>query len=189
MTAHSLHSGLMLKATLCQIQLARLLAQARKRGHDHCRTQAQSVGSQTANLAADFWGALAEILLLDGLERAGYKPYFALLKDRSPFGLDVRLDGRTFDIKASPPGKPYLCINATVTTRHSRHPTTIFLACSRVMIPCLSGKLSLMRMWRSGGIGWTTGTRRITASTGNTCRCSTIWLTCSKQHSQNTGER
>lgn len=112
MTAHSLRSGLMLTATQCQIQLARVLAQARKRGHDHCRTQTQSVGSPSANLAADFWGALAEILLLDALERAGYRPYFALLKDRPPFGLDVRLDGRTFDIKASPPGKPYLCINA-----------------------------------------------------------------------------
>jgi hypothetical protein len=112
MTACGLTPGLILTATQCQIQLARLLAQTRQRGHDHCRTKGQSLGSKSTNFAADFWGALAEILLLDALERAGYRPYFALLKDRPPFGLDVQLDGRTFDIKASPPGKPYLCINA-----------------------------------------------------------------------------
>ena len=105
-------AGVVLVATPAQQELARLVAEARYRGHQHCRRPDQHLGSDAANRAADYFGALAEIAVRDALEQQGQTPECVLIADRPPDAPDfVFNDGSAYDIKASPPGKGFLCVN------------------------------------------------------------------------------
>lgn len=94
-----------LTITTCQQHHAHLVADARKRGHDHVRASTEYY--QTA----DYFGALAEIVLFDAIERDGGAFHYTLLADRSPIGADVEIEGRRWDVKAVLPNKSFLYIN------------------------------------------------------------------------------
>jgi hypothetical protein len=90
-------------------QTARILARQRTTGHDHTRKAHEDTGD---NELVDVYGLLAELLLLDGLERWGLRPKgYVMLADRAPNCADFELDGKTYDIKAALPGKSFVCCN------------------------------------------------------------------------------
>jgi len=105
--------SLELPITPCLAELARLLALARKQGHDHTRRPEQDMGSDQANFDKDFIGVLGEIAILDAMERAGMQPEgYTLLADRPPDGPDFFLGFAIgFDAKSIPDGQSYLCVN------------------------------------------------------------------------------
>jgi hypothetical protein len=102
--------GVVLSALPCQIELARLLARARRRGHDHTRKPHEDAGEHTFKCEA--YGALAELLVLEALEREGYCPEgYQLLADTAPVGPDFCLHDRRWEVKSILPGKQFVCIN------------------------------------------------------------------------------
>lgn len=113
------NSRLALTITECQRQCAHHLARLRTAGHNHCRKAFEDTGSQDRNLRADYFGLLAEIVVIDHIERMGIKPQFTLLSDRPTTAPDITLslyydDFQAVDrieIKSCPPGQQYLCIS------------------------------------------------------------------------------
>jgi hypothetical protein len=94
-----------LTITTIQQHHARLVAQARTKSHDHVRP------ANAYHATADYFGALAEIVLYDAIERDGGQFEFTLLAEQSPIGADVELQGRSWDVKAILPNKSFLYIN------------------------------------------------------------------------------
>jgi hypothetical protein len=101
-------ASLRLPVTSCMAELARLLAIARMRSHDHCRRP-----EEEASFAIEYAGALGEVVVYDALERAGLEPEgYTLLADHAPTGPDFIIGwGFRYDIKTVPAGKFYLSIN------------------------------------------------------------------------------
>lgn len=98
-------------ATRAQQQLARIVARMRTQGHDGNRKPEADLGA-IGNDEADFWGVLAEIVVIDRLERAGHAPqHYVFYADRSPVGPDFVLHGVRWNVKAIPPSKHYLSVN------------------------------------------------------------------------------
>ena len=93
-------------------QVARTLAEKRKQGHDHCRKSSESHGSEEANNKYEYWGVLAELLVIFALEWAGYTPKnYRFVADRALSEPDFNLNGVLFDVKAVLPDGSVVCIN------------------------------------------------------------------------------
>jgi hypothetical protein len=105
-------SGVVLVVRPIQWQLAAILARQRMKGHNHCRTSGQSLGSLRANFNAECWGSLGELVIYDALELRGARPDYTLLRDRPTHDPDMVLDHQRFEIKSSPPGSGFVYVNA-----------------------------------------------------------------------------
>jgi len=94
-------------------QTARSLAEQRTRAHDGNRALAECLGSNKQNCRIDYFGLLAEVALMDALERHGLRPQgYQFYADHPPSEPDFSLCGCSFDVKACLPGKEYVSINA-----------------------------------------------------------------------------
>ena len=106
-------SPLEITATAALQQTAQSLAEARTRAHDGNRAAAECHGSDAQNRRLDYVGLLAEMALTDAMERHGLKPEgYRFLADRPPSEPDFTLRGKSYDVKACPPGKDFVTINA-----------------------------------------------------------------------------
>jgi hypothetical protein len=109
--------GLVLIATPLATHHARLIARARANGHAHCRKPSETIGQPSDMALAEHYGALAEIVVLDELFRAGLTPQgYQLIADRAPIGPDFTLEGVSYQVKSVPAGKMFLCINEAQRT-------------------------------------------------------------------------
>ena len=113
-SARSVQSAaLEITATAALQQTAQSLAEARTRAHDGSRAAAECHGSDAQNRRLDYVGLLAEMALTDALERHGLKPEgYRFLADRPPSEPDFTLRGKSYDVKACPPGKEFVSVNA-----------------------------------------------------------------------------
>lgn len=102
--------GLPLTALPVQLAMARILGKLRMQGHDHCRKPSEDGGK--ANYRRECYGILAEMLVIEALERRGEHPTgYVLVARRTPGGQDITLNGVVYSIKSVPAGSYYLCIN------------------------------------------------------------------------------
>jgi hypothetical protein len=101
-------------AQLCD--LAELLAQIRTCGHNHTRKQHEHTAD---NALTEYFGVAAELFLLYGMEMKGLIPEnYVLIAPSAPSGPDFVLNRKTYDIKATPPGKMYVCCNEASRLKH-----------------------------------------------------------------------
>ncbi|HLK60942.1 MAG TPA: hypothetical protein VKU00_30540, partial [Chthonomonadaceae bacterium] len=103
-------SGIRLTPTPTQIHHARLLAEGRQRGKE-ARKPENDIGGHEANFQADYWGALAEVVVRHWLESLGLRPAGELLSRYHVPAPDLKLAGINYEVKCSPPSRPFLSIN------------------------------------------------------------------------------
>jgi len=107
---NQLPEPILLTVTPTQREHAHLVAQGRQKGKK-TRKPDGDLGTPEANYEADLWGALAEIAVKHWMETNGLRPQWKLLTDYYAPEPDCLLGNTRYEIKTSPPGKPYLCIN------------------------------------------------------------------------------
>lgn len=105
-------AGIVLSANKCQVHIAECLALARTMAHNGRRRPGEDLGSDAANLRADYAGILAELLVVEALEALDWEPHgYTFFAPSAPSGPDFSLYGRRFSIKAAPEGRPRVCVN------------------------------------------------------------------------------
>ncbi len=94
-------------------ECARILARDRMAAHDGTRMPDQDIGGPEANQRGDYYGMLAELVVIHAAERHGLNPtgYCVVADGRPPVGLDLVVHGRRLDIKAVPYGTRSLHVN------------------------------------------------------------------------------
>ena len=113
--------SVILQASAAHIETARVLAGMRTSLHDGRRKAHEDLGGD-ANREADYVGLLAELTILIALIGAGFRPtQFTLLANPTPSGPDFALNGKTFNVKALPQGKRFLCVNERQRTDPRQH--------------------------------------------------------------------
>jgi hypothetical protein len=103
-------TGIVLISKSYQRHLANRLARMRMEGHALTRKPHEDLGKHA--FRREFYGVLAELLVLDALQRDGHRPEgIHILAVTAPVGPDFRLHRQGGDIKAVLPGNKYVCIN------------------------------------------------------------------------------
>ncbi len=88
------------------------IAKSRTAAHDGNRAASENQGSDEKNRQGDYYGCLAELALMDAMEREGINPQdYVFITDRAPKDPDFKLSGKTYDVKACLPRKQFACIN------------------------------------------------------------------------------
>jgi len=104
-------AGIVLYAHPLHHHLARILAKARRQGHDHCRKPHEDRGAK-GNNRAEAYGVLSELMIVQALEYSGLQPEgYCLLDERPHTGADFLLCGVSFDVKTVPFRSGFLCVN------------------------------------------------------------------------------
>ena len=108
--------------------MADKLAKERSRQHDATRTAEQDAGGKQANMNADYYGVLAELVVTMFVETAAMaqgKPCQNAILDGWRDRPDILLNKRKIEIKGLPPGKTFACVNAE---QHAKaDPATFYL--------------------------------------------------------------
>jgi hypothetical protein len=100
-----------LKALPLQVAQAQAIGLARTLFNDASRKPWEDLGV-ARNQSCDFFGTLAELLLIEALEREGYNVTdYILLAQRAPKGPDFRIGKRSFNVKAIPLSNRYVTVN------------------------------------------------------------------------------
>jgi hypothetical protein len=138
-------------ATNCHEQMARMLGEQRRLGHPNTK-QTSRPKTPEERLAADYWGALAEILVVETVERRGWRPGYTLLTDRPSERPDLRFGRFTIEVKGCPPEQRYFGCNAEQHEKNCSRPDFFYLPClftgPRTLQVCMPLPPSVIAGWR-----------------------------------------
>src|SRR5579859_5456257 len=93
-------------------EAATIIGAQRTAAHDRAGRKPGACLGAEGNVRADYLGVLAELVVVDGLERCGLHPqgYALLTETPTPHG-DFRLNGLTYDVKVARAPQRWIYVN------------------------------------------------------------------------------